>query len=184
MATSADIGGSSAIEERGDERRDGDAARWWVLRVKARQEKTVARTLDAAGVEFLLPVQRRRQAWARGRVYEIPLFPGYVFARSAGRLSDRELGVGRVVQVIRVEDQARLDHELRQIRLAMEAGVVLAPAKYLERGTRVVVTGGALRGVEGVVEGLDAPDRVYLQVHTLGRALTVEVSPTLVARAG
>ncbi len=157
------------------------AARWWVLRTKARQEKTVAGHLVASKVEHFLPLQTRKQPWARGgRVFSVPLFPGYVFVRSATTLTDRELGVGRVVQIVRVEDQARIEHELAQIKAAIAAGAVLVPAQYLERGTEVVVTSGPLKDVEGVVERLEGADRLYLQVQTLGRALTIEISPMLI----
>lgn len=136
----------------------------------------------AASIEHFLPVQRRKQPWAKGgREYVLPLFPGYVFAKAHAGLTDRELGIDRVVQIIRVEDQVRLDHELAQIRAAMEAGASLVPAQYLEQGTAVVVTSGPMKDVEGVVEGLANPDRLYLLVQTLGRAVTVEISPTLIA---
>lgn len=155
--------------------------RWWVLRTKARQEKVVARNLEAAGLDFFLPVQVRKQPWGKGgREFALPLFPGYVFTRAQAGLTDRELGIDRVVQIIRVDDQARLHHELSQIRIAMNAGALLVPARYLERGTPVVVTAGPMKDVEGVVEGLAGVDRLYLQVHTLGRAVTVEISPTLI----
>jgi len=155
---------------------------WWVLRTKARQEKTVARNLEAAGVDHFLPLQHRKQPWARGgRVFAVPLFPGYVFARSIGTLTDRELGIGRVVQVLRVDQQEKLEHELAHIRAAIEAGAVLVPAKYLEKGAAVVVTSGPLKGVEGLVDGLARPDMLYLQVDTLGRSVTVEISPLLIA---
>ncbi len=161
---------------------DPASPRWWVLRTKARQEKAVAKYLDAAGVEHFLPTQVRKQPWLKGgRSFAHPLFPGYVFAKAAGVLTEREMGVGRVVQLVRVTDQARLEHELAQIRAAMLAGAVLLPAKFLERGTPVVVTHGPLKGVEGVVERLENPESMWLQVQTLGRALTVEISPTIIA---
>lgn len=142
----------------------------------------MARNLAAASLEHFLPVQKRKQPWAKGgREYVLPLFPGYVFAKCHAGLTDRELGIDRVVQIIRVEDQHRLDHELKQIRAVMDAGGLLVPAQYLERGTAVVVTHGPMKDVEGVVEGLAGPERLYLQIHTLGRAVTVEISPTLIA---
>ena len=57
--------------------------RWWVLHSKPRQEKSLARYLYAAGLEYFLPTIRKRNR-IRGRIVtaQIPLFTGYVFLRA------------------------------------------------------------------------------------------------------
>jgi hypothetical protein len=56
---------------------------WWVFHVRPRQEKSLARDLMKRQVPFYLPLISRR--WrSKGRLMNslVPLFPGYVFART------------------------------------------------------------------------------------------------------
>src|SRR5687768_1996863 len=74
---------------------------WWVLHVRPRQEKSLARGLCEKELAFYLPLTRRRFR-LRGRVLTslLPLFGGYVFllANRDERLA--ALSGRRVVQTL------------------------------------------------------------------------------------
>lgn len=151
-------------------------SRWLLLHTRARQEKAVAGSLEAIGVEGYLPlVSVRRRYGHRKRETMAPLFPSYVFARCPVEATWRVQDCGRVAQVLEIVDQGRFNREIEQIRLAIEADVRLDPHPFLKTGTRVRVRAGPLRGVEGIVEITRKVDRLVLQIHTLGQAASVEI---------
>lgn len=149
---------------------------WSLLRTRARQEKAVAQVLAGMGVEQYLPlVQVRKRYGHRKRETLIPLFPSYVFARGPREATWRVHDTGRVAQILEISDQGRFEHEIEQIRRAIEADICLAPHPFLEAGRRVRVRSGPLRGIEGIVEVKRRLDRLVLQVHTLGQSASVEI---------
>ena len=53
---------------------------WHVLHTRSRQEKSLARTLHAAGIEYYLPVVDRVRFYGhRKRTVTVPLFSNYLF---------------------------------------------------------------------------------------------------------
>lgn len=155
--------------------------RWFVVHTQPRQEKALAESLEALSVPHFLPLVRRLKFYAhRRRQTEVPLFSGYLFAWGDREAEFRAIETKRVANVIQVADQQRLAHELLQIRRATQGGVALEPYRYLTVGRRCRVTAGPLLGVEGLIEALPKPDKVVLQVHALGQAVSASVDPSVV----
>jgi transcription antitermination factor NusG len=150
--------------------------RWFVLYVRSRQEKILSDDLRAMGVGHFLPLVKHLKYYGKRKVViELPLFPGYVFLR--GTLDDlyRADRTKRVARTIPVVDQARLDWELRNIRLALSRDAELQTYPHLVAGTRVQVKSGPFVGLEGMVEQRGRGDRLILQVELLGRATSMEI---------
>lgn len=153
---------------------------WFVLHTRSRQEKVLTADMMAMGVSVYLPLQRQLRYHGRREVRTaLPLFPGYVFLRGTveqAYLADR---TKRVANIIRVADQLTIDLQLRNIHLALSHEAPLDPYPYLKKGVWVEVTAGPFRGLQGVVEDRLAADRLLLQVDMLGRALSLEIDPSL-----
>jgi transcription antitermination factor NusG len=157
---------------------------WSVLRTRSRAEKAVADVLGAAGIEFFLPlVGRMALHGGRRRRVEQPLFPGYLFLRAAREQTWFAADSRLVAQVIPAPDQARLAHEIEQIREALSRGGVLDPHAYLRVGRRVRVRSGPFQGIEGLVERRDPCGRLILGVHLLGQASSLEIDAGLLEPA-
>jgi transcriptional antiterminator RfaH len=153
---------------------------WHVLHTRSRQEKALADDLLGLGITCFLPLVRQvRFHGGRKAIVELPLFPGYVFLRGAAEDAYRADRTKRVAQILKVKDQERLNWELRNLHMALsrEAPLVAFPA--LQKGVRVEVTGGPLRGLQGFVEERGRRDRIILQVLMLGQAVSVEVEASL-----
>ncbi|MEX0887398.1 MAG: transcription termination/antitermination NusG family protein [Phycisphaeraceae bacterium] len=156
-----------------------DEPRWFVLHTRSRQEKAVATYLQQRHVEHFLPLMEQVRYYGRRKArVELPVFPGYVFLRGTAEQAYDADRTRRLAQIIRVPDQARLDWELANLRLALEKRVVLEPYPYLKEGVRAEVRVGPMRGLQGVIEGRHA-DRLVLQVDMLGQAVSVEVDGSL-----
>jgi transcriptional antiterminator RfaH len=156
-----------------------------VLHTRSRQEKAVARYLDAAGKRFYLPLIDRVTI-VRGRklVSHVPLFPGYVFL--SGALDDAYAAIStrRVCKLIRVGDQRRFVEQLEIIRDALVRGAELYRCPFAVVGTRCRVSRGPFQGIEGVVSRRLERNRLALQIDTLGQAALLEIDADLLEPIG
>lgn len=155
-------------------------ARWHVLHTRARQEKALARTLLAAGIEHYLPLVGRVSYRGRRKcIVQQPLFASYLFMHGSVEATYFAVATKRVANAIRISDQQRFAQELKQIRLALENRAELSPSRYLEVGQRVRVVGGPFSGIEGLIEDRSKIDRLVLQIAALGRATSLEIDADL-----
>lgn len=153
---------------------------WHVLHTRSRQEKALARALDAANICYELPLAKRiRFHGHRKRIVTEPLFSSYLFVRGPKEVTYFAVSTKRVANVIPVHDQAAFEHDLEQIRLALSGGAELTPYDYLAVGRRVRVTAGPFKDVEGLIEDKPKPDRLILQIDVLGRAASLEIDAGL-----
>jgi transcription antitermination factor NusG len=151
-------------------------ASWHVLHTLSRQEKSLSRDLLAMNVAHYVPLVRHiRYYGKRKAVVEEPLFPGYVFLLGSldeAYVADR---TKRVANIIKVNDQDRMEWELRNLQLALGRNATLNPFPHLRKGLRVHIRSGPFQGIEGLIEDRTRNNRVLLQVDVLGRAVGLEV---------
>jgi len=156
---------------------------WAVVRVRPRQEKKLADQLRAKRIWCFLPLGRSVRYYEhRTRVTQVPLFPGYLFARAEREdlfWADR---TGRVTQLLEVPDERRLEDELRGLWIAEQNGAELIACPPLEIGDRVEVARGPMRGVKGVVERQGRANRLVLAVSIVNGAAEMEIDPSVLER--
>jgi transcription antitermination factor NusG len=151
-------------------------APWMVLWTKPRQEKAVARYLDAAGVHHYLPLtQRISYSHRRKLVSQVPLFPGYVFMAGEREDGYAAIATKRVSQILDVYDQQQFIRELQQIERALAEGATLGLYPFAVVGQWCRVRRGPFEGVEGVITDHLGPGRLCLQVAMLGQAAVLEI---------
>lgn len=156
------------------------AGDWFVLHTRPRQEKAVARDLTARRIHHFLPLTSSVRFHGRKRIEtQVPLFAGYVFLRGSACDAWTLDRLGRLVQVIAIADQDRIDDELDAIRHALEAEVPLAPHPRVREGSWVEVVRGPLRGVKGIVQRKSRRARMVLQVEGLAQASSLEIDAGL-----
>jgi transcription antitermination factor NusG len=147
---------------------------WWALHTKPRQEKSLARYLYAAGLEFYLPLISRRSR-IRGRIVTSlsPLFTSYVFLRAdrAGRL--RAMESNRIVQTLAAPDSSVIEHDLRQIDVLLSAGAPVTPVERLGPGDEVEISSGPLAGLSGIIERTAAGRRFIVRVDFIQQGASV-----------
>ncbi len=156
------------------------ASLWHVLHTRARQEKALAKTLFAAGIEHYLPLVNRVSFRGRQKcIIQEPLFASYLFLHGSVEATYFAIATKRVANAICVTDQQRFVQELKQIRLALDNQAELSPSRYLEVGRRVRVMSGPFMGIEGLIEDRSKIDRLVLQIAALGRATSLEIDADL-----
>lgn len=154
---------------------------WVILHTRPRGEKKAQQTLTREGATIYLPLRKKDHRYGgRIRSFWSPLFPGYVF----GLFESREVYTLRsnqyVANVLRVLDQAALVHQLRQIQQALAAGDLVEVMPYLEKGKPVRVTGGPLKGVEGIVERITKKTKVVISIEMIKQSVFMEVDSSFI----
>lgn len=162
------------------DRRRGAEFRWHVLHSKSRQERVLASVLTGMGIDCFLPLRKETHVH-RGRRVQVqqPVFPGYVFLWGdvdEAYAADR---TRRVAHVIRVNDQDRIEWELANLHCALVTQAPLEPFPALQVGVRARVRTGPFEGLEGVVASRIRPERLVLQVWTLGTATSLDIGGEL-----
>jgi transcription antitermination factor NusG len=154
--------------------------RWWVLHTRSRNEKVVATSLARHRVQYYLPLVRLERTYAKSRVtVRLPLFPGYLFLCGDHEARERAWKTKRVAKILEVDDQDQLRSELSQICRALESDGKVDLFTSLRKGRRCRITGGTLKGLEGVVLRRGRHCRMYLSVTMLGQSAVVEVDGAL-----
>lgn len=157
----------------------GEAGRsWYVFHTRPRCEKKIAECCRQNSVRHYLPLRRsqpRRRKGQRRYSFDVPLFPGYLFACCDLYERHELLRTDLMVRTIDVVDQGQLLDELRSIYLANNSSVNLTLYPQLRRGRHVRVTSGPLTGVIGRVSRRKEGLRLVLNVSILGTAVAAEM---------
>jgi transcription antitermination factor NusG len=151
-----------------------------VLHTKSRQEKALATTLASMGITHYLPLMRLARYYGQRKVYvEAPVFPSYLFLWSTPEQAYLADQTKRVVKILRVENQRKLEWEIANLRMALSHDTCLLPHPFIERGARVEVRSGPFRGLQGVVDRHKSNDLLILQVESFWRAVSLEIDASL-----
>ncbi len=155
-------------------RAEGEA--WCVCHTRPRCEKKFSALLRAEGMVHYLPlIGSVRRYSTQTKHFTKPLFAGYVFARVPAARRPRIYQQDLLARVIPVEDEERLLRQLDDVRLIVASGLELSLHPLIRRGTRVKVIGGALHGLEGVVNDPADPQGIVLAVDVLQQGLLVRL---------
>jgi transcriptional antiterminator RfaH len=163
---------------------------WFVIWAESRAEKKVAKRMGELGLSAWLPTVKERHRWSdRWKEVELPLFPGYLFARAANADWSRILRTPGVLTVIAERGKPALlaDSFIAALRDAIGRDGV-APEAVAENvdyvpGDEVIVQEGALRGVRGVVRERRGGRQLVVWVAEIGRGVAFTIGSALVKAA-
>jgi transcription termination/antitermination protein NusG len=149
---------------------------WYVLRVRASREKSVASLLRHKGFTEFLPLYATYRRWSdRTKQVEVPLFPGYVFCRFDAEHRLPILTTPHVVHVVGTcgvpepVDEA----ELTALQRVVASGLFLQPWPFLKIGQRLVIQEGPLRNVEGILTEIKGLRNLIVSITLLQRSVAV-----------
>lgn len=156
------------------------------MRTRSRHEKRVCEQLaDRPGIDVFLPVWERRSRWKdRIKRIQVPLFPGYCFARF--RYPDRlqVLKAFGVVELVGPAGQPEPipDAEMDAIHTLVGSHLAYEPFPFLTEGMQVEVIRGPLMGVRGRLLRKGRDLRVVLSVTLIRQSVSVEIDAADVTR--
>jgi len=154
---------------------------WWVLHVKPRAEKALARKCLNRQISFFLPQSLRpHRGPGRGKDSYLPLFPGYLFLFGPEGDRLKALETNLVVNVLSVPNQKELFEDLKRIHRVIESGLTIYPEKRLEPGMPVAINHGPLAGMQGIVHRRKNKMTLILKVSFLQQMASVELDDWMV----
>jgi transcriptional antiterminator RfaH len=154
---------------------------WYCLHAQPRHESIAARALrQREDVEVFCPRIRFRRVRAGGQMWMTEaLFPGYLFARFDLPSRHREIGHAHglrgIVHFGGLHPSVP-DAVIDQLRLSLGEEELTEVASHPEPGDDVVLTGGALHGLQAVVtQFLPARERIRVLLEFMGRQMEFEL---------
>ena len=149
---------------------------WYVIHTKPRQEKKLAGFCQTEGMWYYLPQMPREHLYNHRKVlFDVPMFPGYIFTSLDEDKRERIKYSGAIVNIIKVKNQKALLSELNSILLSKQKHLDFEAAVWLDKGLEVMVIKGPLKGIRGVVESHTKLEEVQLQIDILRQAVRVKV---------
>lgn len=151
-------------------------ARWHVLCTRSRHERTVHEQLAQRALEAFVPTFTSVRQWHdRKKVLELPVFPGYVFVRTAYADRLRVLQVPGVARFVTFGDRPAIlaDEEMDRLRAALTLRKC-EPHPTIAAGTGVRIVAGPLQGLSGIVVR-ERRARLVVSVDCLCRSVAVEL---------
>jgi transcription antitermination factor NusG len=130
------------------------AGEWYAIHTRPRHEKRVAEELRLRSLEEFLPVHRCRHKWNNGVVadLQLPLFPGYLFARFSDYERLRLLQVPGILGfAVTTSRPTAIPEEAIHALRTLTNTLRVEPHPFLSEGDRVRIIAGPLAGFEGIL---------------------------------
>jgi transcriptional antiterminator RfaH len=154
-----------------------DSRRWWAAYTLPRQEKSLARQLNAMQVPFYLPlVSQIRLVNGRRQKSFLPVFSSYLFMFADDEQRVGALGTNRIAHLFSATDTAALTRDLCRVRRMIESGEPLTIEAKLQAGQQVRVKNGALMGIEGTIIERRGESHLVVAVEFLQQGVSIMIS--------
>lgn len=153
---------------------------WFAIRTRPRHEKVVTKQLETSGIETFLPLCSQVRSWSdRRKVLELPLFPGYVFVRTAptSRSRVRVFQARGVIGFVGPNNEATPipAQQMEAVRSLMHSRIDCRPHPFLNVGQRVRIQNGALQGLEGILIRVATDDSLIVSVDLIHRSVSIRL---------
>src|SRR5262245_26067973 len=110
-----------------------ESRRWWAAYTLPRQEKSLARQLNAMQVPFYLPlVEQVRLVGGRRQKSFLPVFSSYVFMFADDEERVGALGTNRIAHLFSAIDTVGITRDLCRVRRMIESGEPLTIEAMLQ----------------------------------------------------
>lgn len=168
-----------------------DAIGWYVVWTEPRAEKKVASRIAARGDDVWLPTYTTKRRWSdRWKEVVLPLFPGYLFARTSGGSWRELLQTPGVLTLVKDGGVPALltdsfIHHLRSVVAApeSEAEPIESLPATVSTGDKVIVQEGPLAGLRGTVLEVRGARRLLIWVEAVGRGVACTIGSAKVMPA-
>jgi len=154
--------------------------KWYALMTRARNERVVVSRLQERGIESFLPTISEIHRWKdRNKRVELPLFSCYVFVKM--RLTNeqyyRACNIDGVFGFVgpRGGPAPIPDDQIDAVRTLLREQLSWSNHSFLKVGQRVRVRGGALDGIEGVLQACNGERTLVISIDAIQRSLAVRV---------
>lgn len=153
--------------------------KWHAIYTRPRAEKQVNQRLQEKGINSYLPLQKKLRQWSdRKKWVETPLFSSYIFVKITRAEYDEVLKTDGVVKYITFEGKAATipQDQIDNLKIIVDSNAEVETTwEKRQRGDKVRVNGGPLKGLTGILISDGGRKKVLVQVDRLDQNLVVEV---------
>lgn len=161
---------------------------WYALVVRSNRAFVIRDQLRELGIDEFLPTYTERIQWSdRVKTVDRQLFPGYLFAKLNGDVSE-VLTLPGVLQLLpnSLQPIPIEDSEISSLKTVIASELPMAHVTFV-KGETIMIRRGPLTGVCGVVSDVVARKqgsvRLIVGIEMLGRAVSVTVDAEDLERA-
>ncbi len=154
---------------------------WYVLHTRSKFENVVYQGLAKKNKNVFLPTIRRRSRRTDRRLYlQQPLFPGYLFVKTAVTPAEK-LEVLKTVGVVKLIGNRDVPipvapEVIDSLRIIVQANEYVEAVNFLKHGDAVRVVAGPFAGVVGIFVQYHGSDRVVVNIEAMGQAASINVA--------
>lgn len=157
---------------------------WFALQVAPKMETKSAAGLQARNYEVFLPVYTERRRWSdRTKIFELPLFPGYVFCRLTADRKSLAVATPGVRRIVRFGGKPYPveEHEITALQAVMGSQFTVTPWPFMRLGQKVIINEGPLAGVIGLLSSIKSSHRLVISVDILMRSVAIDVDASFLS---
>jgi transcription antitermination factor NusG len=149
---------------------------WYALYTRSRFEKKMLSELTDRRIEVFLPMREILSRWKdRKKRIWVPLFSGYIFVNHVDTPENRFriLNIPGAVRFVGLRGHADPipEEQIQYVRRFLESSIAIDPYPYMQVGTRVEVTAGPLKGIQGILVEKRGRFRFVIQVDLIRQAV-------------
>ena len=148
---------------------------WYVLYVKPKSEKKVAKQLEDLGFNVYCPLITTIKQWSdRKKKVELPLIGSCIFIKVEEKERNDVFHVPGVVRYLfYLGEPAKVrDHEITILRDYLKGTVEAIEIENIKPGDTYLIPEGPFKGKEGIVNEIST-NRLQLVLKSLGMKITV-----------
>lgn len=148
---------------------------WYVLYTKPRQEKKVADSLNAIGIEAYCPLVTVVKQWSdRKKKVQIPLINSYVFVNIEEHQREEVFKVSGIVRYLFWLGKPAVVRaiEIEALKQSLEGIVAFFEVSAIQKDTIYKIPEGPFQGFEGIVKNINATT-IQLLLVDLGFFITL-----------
>ncbi len=149
---------------------------WYVLYTKPRQEKKVADSLNAVGIEAYCPMVTVVKQWSdRKKKVQIPLINSYVFVNIREHQREAVFKVSGIVRYLFWLGKPAVVRgiEIEVLQKSLEGIVASFEVSAIQKDTIYKIPEGPFQGFEGIVKNVNATT-IQLLLVDLGFLVTLK----------
>jgi len=153
---------------------------WCAVRTRSNSERLVSESFNEMGIQNYLPSFHEVRQWTdRKKIIEVPIFPGYLFAKITDS-RQKQLSIlytQGVVDILRCGERIEVvpEQEIESIRQLLQRGRAIGVHPLVREGAWVRIKRGALKGAEGLLVRVKGATRFVVSITLLSRSLSAEV---------
>ena len=155
--------------------------KWYAVYTKINCEKKIIAQLEDQKIESYLPLKRSLKQWSdRKKWIEEPLFRSYVFVKVSHIEFFDVLSISGTMCYISFGGKAQSipEYQIENIKtfIKQEGNEIVLTKELIEKGAKVEVLHGPLKGVKGEIVKIFGQYRILIRLETMGYSLHTNIS--------